>query len=126
MVSPLGSGPPKPSGPQRTSPATLKPLLALTVMTGTCRDCPQRVLVTGGACFVGATLVRRLAGSGNSARVFDNDSTGYLAYLDGVRAELVPGDIRDAGALGAALAGIDSIIHLAAAGSVVMSGTDPL
>jgi UDP-glucose 4-epimerase len=60
---------------------------------------PQRVLVTGGAGFVGATLVRRLAGSGHSVRVFDNYSTGNPAYLDGVDAELVEGDIRDAAAL---------------------------
>jgi UDP-glucose 4-epimerase len=87
---------------------------------------PQRVLVTGGAGFVGATLVRRLAGSGHSVRVFDNYSTGNPGYLDGVDAELVEGDIRDTGALDAALAGIESIIHLAAAGSVVMSVADPV
>ena len=75
---------------------------------------------------MGATLVRRLAGSGHSVRVFDNYSTGNPAYLDGVDAELVEGDIRDAGALDAALTGIESIIHLAAAGSVVMSVADPV
>jgi UDP-glucose 4-epimerase len=75
---------------------------------------------------VGATLVRRLAGSGHSVRVFDNYSTGNPAYLDGVGAALVEGDIRDAAALDAALAGIESVIHLAAAGSVVMSVADPV
>src|SRR5580698_8440609 len=96
------------------------------VVTEPVVSAPQRVLVTGGAGFVGATLVRRLAASGHSVRVFDNYSTGNPAYLDGVGAELAEGDIRDPGALDAALAGIDSIIHLAAAGSVVMSVADPV
>ena len=107
----------------RSSPG---PLLALPVMTEPAVTAPQRVLVTGGAGFVGATLVRRLAGSGHSVRVFDNYSTGNPAYLDGVDTELVEGDIRDAAALDAALAGIESVIHLAAAGSVVMSVADPV
>jgi UDP-glucose 4-epimerase len=86
----------------------------------------SRVLVTGGAGFVGATLVRRLVESGHAVRVFDNYSTGDASYLAGVDAELVEGDIRDAAALDAALAGIDAVIHLAAAGSVVMSVQDPV
>jgi UDP-glucose 4-epimerase len=86
----------------------------------------SRVLVTGGAGFVGATLVRRLVGSGHAVRVFDNYSTGDKSYLAGVDAELVEGDIRDAAALDAALGGMDAIIHLAAAGSVVMSVQDPV
>ena len=54
---------------------------------------------------MGATLVRRLAGSGHVGPRVDNYSTGNRAYLDGVDAELVEGDIRDAGALDAALTG---------------------
>src|SRR5256886_11512505 len=86
----------------------------------------RRVLVTGGAGFVGATLVRRLVGSGHAVRVLDNYSTGDASYLAGVDAELVEGDIRDAAALDAALAGIDAVVHLAAAGSVVKSVADPV
>jgi UDP-glucose 4-epimerase len=86
----------------------------------------SRVLVTGGAGFVGATLVRRLVESGHAVRVFDNYSTGDASYLAGVGAEQVEGDIRDAAALDAALGGMDAVIHLAAAGSVVMSVKDPV
>ena len=86
----------------------------------------SRVLVTGGAGFVGATLVRRLVDSGHAVRVFDNYSTGDASYLAGVDAELVEGDIRAPAALDAALAGMDAVIHLAAAGSVVMSVQDPV
>jgi UDP-glucose 4-epimerase len=89
-------------------------------------DEARRVLVTGGAGFVGATLVRRLVASGHSVRVFDNYSTGDASHLAGVDAELVEGDIRDVSALDAALAGIDAVIHLAAAGSVVLSVEDPV
>jgi UDP-glucose 4-epimerase len=84
-----------------------------------------RILVTGGAGFVGATLVRRLAASGYGVRVLDNLSTGDAAHLSGVDADLVKGDIRDADELDDAVAGCDAIIHLAAAGSVVGSVTDP-
>ena len=86
----------------------------------------RRVLVTGGAGFVGATLVRRLVDSGHSVRVFDNYSTGDPGQLAGVDAELVEGDIRDVAALDAALTGIQGVVHLAAAGSVVMSVEDPV
>jgi UDP-glucose 4-epimerase len=85
----------------------------------------EGVLVTGGAGFVGATLVRRLVASGYRVRVIDNLTTGDAAHLAGVDAELVTGDIRDAAALDVALAGMDSIIHLAAAGSVIGSVQDP-
>jgi UDP-glucose 4-epimerase len=89
-------------------------------------DDASRVLVTGGAGFVGATLVGRLVGSGHFVRVFDNYSTGDASHLAGVDAELVEGDIRDVPALDAALAGMQAVIHLAAAGSVVASVEDPV
>jgi len=83
-------------------------------------------LVTGGAGFVGATLVRRLVASGYRVRVLDNLSTGDAAHLEGVDAELVPGDIRDGDAVEGALKGLDAVIHLAAAGSVIGSIADPM
>jgi UDP-glucose 4-epimerase len=89
-------------------------------------DAPLRVLVTGGAGFVGATLVRRLVAAGHAVRVLDNFLTGDPSYLAGVDAEVVKGDIRDTAALDAALAGMQSVVHLAAAGSVVQSVADPV
>jgi UDP-glucose 4-epimerase len=83
------------------------------------------VLVTGGAGFVGATVVRRLVASGYRVRVLDNLTTGDAAHLAGVDAELVKGDIRDEAALDAALTGMQAIVHLAAAGSVIGSVQDP-
>jgi UDP-glucose 4-epimerase len=84
------------------------------------------ILVTGGAGFVGATLVRRLVTSGYRVRVLDNLTTGDPAHLDGVDAELVKGDIRDVAAMDDALSGMAAIIHLAAAGSVIGSVQDPV
>ena len=81
----------------------------------------ESILVTGGAGFVGATLVRRLVASGYRVRVFDNLSTGAEAHLAGLDTELVVGDIRDDDALDDALKGLDAVVHLAAAGSVVGS-----
>lgn len=74
---------------------------------------------------MGATLVRRLVESGYRVRVIDNLTTGDAAHLEGVDAELVKGDIRSASDLDSALKGMDSIVHLAAAGSVVGSVADP-
>ena len=82
-------------------------------------------MVTGGAGFVGATLVRRLVTSGYRVRVLDNLSTGDAAHLAGVDAELVEGDIRDEAAVRGALAGTGAVIHLAAAGSVTAAVADP-
>jgi len=86
----------------------------------------RRVLVTGGAGFIGATLVRRLVRSGHAVRVFDNYTTGAASHLAGVDVEEVVGDIRDVPALDGALMGIDAVVHLAAAGSVVDSVEDPV
>ncbi len=74
---------------------------------------------------MGASLVRRLAGGGYEVRVLDNLSTGHVSHLEGVEAEVVEGDIRDANTVDGALVGVESVVHLAAAGSVVMSVEDP-
>ncbi len=75
----------------------------------------KKITVTGGTGFIGSALVRRLLRDGHRVRVFDNDSRGSATRLDDIRddIELVTGDIRDAGAVAAALAGQDAVWHLA-------------
>ena len=83
-------------------------------------------LVTGGAGFIGANLLRQLDGS-HDVRVLDNLLRGSKDLLPAEREiELVVGDIRDPDAVKRAMDGVDLVIHLAAFGSVVESVTDPV
>jgi UDP-glucose 4-epimerase len=85
----------------------------------------RRVLVTGGAGFVGSALVRLLAERGDGVRVYDDLSTGSAELLEGTGAELVEGDIRDLDSLLRATRGCEVVFHLAAATGVVPSVEDP-
>ena len=85
----------------------------------------RRVLVTGGAGFIGSALVRLLAERGDEVRVYDNLSTGSADLIDGTGAELVEGDVRDVDALVRAAAGRDVVFHLAAGTGVLPSIEDP-
>jgi UDP-glucose 4-epimerase len=85
----------------------------------------RRALVTGGAGFIGSTLVRLLAERGYAVRVFDNLSTGSRTNLEDTDAELVEGDVRDVEALEGAAAGSEVVFHLAAGTGVVPSIEDP-
>lgn len=86
----------------------------------------MRVVVTGGAGFIGTNLVLRLASNPliNEVVVFDNFSTGMRRDELAV-AEVIEGDLRDADALTIALRGADSVVHLGALGSVPRSIDDP-
>jgi UDP-glucose 4-epimerase len=59
-------------------------------------------------------------------RALDNFSRGSREYLNGVEAEIVEGDIRDEAAVSNAMRGVDTVVHLAAFGSVVESVQDPV
>jgi nucleoside-diphosphate-sugar epimerase len=88
----------------------------------------MKVLVTGGAGFIGSNLVRRLAASAGSIRVLDDLSTGSRRNLDGVlgpTVTLLPGDLLDRAALEAAVNGVEVVYHLAALPSVARSVADP-
>ncbi len=78
---------------------------------------PSKILVTGGAGYVGSTLVRHLLAAGARVRVLDRLKFGgesLLSLLPRPRFELVPGDVRDEAAVAAALEGVDAVVHLAA------------
>lgn len=88
----------------------------------------MKVVVTGGAGFIGANLLGRLAVAWDSPDLLavDDLSTGAAANLEGVRAELVEGSILDRDLLDHAFAGADAVVHLAAVPSVPRSVADPL
>ena len=87
----------------------------------------MRIVVTGGAGFIGANLVRHLVDvAGASVAVVDDLSTGAKNNLNGVAAELHVGSILDADLLDEVVAGADAIVHLAARPSVPRSIADPL
>jgi dTDP-L-rhamnose 4-epimerase len=86
----------------------------------------MRVLITGGAGFIGSHLADRLLADGNEVRALDNlDPQVHSAaerpdYLD-AEVELQVGDVRDHEAVGRALEGVDAVVHFAAAVGVGQS-----
>jgi dTDP-glucose 4,6-dehydratase len=75
----------------------------------------MRVLVTGGAGFIGSHFAKRLQAAGDAVRVLDKLTySGNPANLDGTGIELVAGDICDAGAVADAAEGCDAIVNFAA------------
>jgi UDP-glucose 4-epimerase len=88
----------------------------------------MKVVVTGGAGFIGANLCRELAARPGIDRVvaLDDLSTGNPANLAGVPAELVEGSILDRSLLIDVVEGADAVVHLAARPSVPRSLADPV
>ena len=77
----------------------------------------MKVLVTGGAGYIGSVLVPQLLSRGCAVRVVDILRFGgeaLLPVLDHPGLEVVRADIRDAAAMRAALQGVDAVVHLAA------------
>jgi UDP-glucose 4-epimerase len=86
-----------------------------------------KVVVTGGAGFIGANLCRTLLDAGvTDVTVVDDLSTGRQDNLDGVDVEIVEATILDPAALDAAFAGASAIVHLAARPSVPRSIVEPV
>ena len=85
-----------------------------------------RVVVTGGAGFIGSNLVRALLERGDEVRVLDNFSTGNRANLDGLEVEIVEGELRSYERVHNAVRKADVVYHLGALGSVPRSVQDPL
>jgi UDP-N-acetylglucosamine 4-epimerase len=92
----------------------------------------MKILITGGAGFIGSNLVEALLQNKDISlvRVLDNLATGHLENLkefqDNPKFEFVLGDIRKASDCLKACEGIDAISHQAALGSVPRSIADPI
>jgi UDP-glucose 4-epimerase len=88
----------------------------------------SRVLVTGGAGFIGSNLVAALLERGDDVRVLDNFSTGSRANLAalGRDVEVVEGDLRSYERVHTAVRGTEVVFHQGALGSVPRSVQDPL
>ncbi len=87
----------------------------------------MRVLVTGGAGFIGSHLVRALISKGFKVRVVDDLSRGSLRSLDPFldSIEFVRGDIRDGYLVSGLVRGVDVVVHLAALVDALESMDNP-
>src|SRR5919204_5645914 len=75
----------------------------------------MRILVTGGAGFIGSHFAKRLVGAGKDVVVLDKLTySGNRANLEGANVEFVEGDIADPNAVAAAADGADAIVNFAA------------
>jgi len=85
-----------------------------------------RILVTGGAGFIGSNLVHRLCAAGHRVVVVDDLSNSSVANVAGLDIEFIEASILDRVALGKAATDADTIVHLAALGSIPRSLSAPL
>src|SRR3954469_9750696 len=85
-----------------------------------------KVLVTGGAGFIGSNLVRALLERGDDVRVLDNFSTGFRTNLEELDIEIIEGDLRSYERVHNAVRGVEMVFHQGALPSVPRSVQDPL
>lgn len=90
----------------------------------------SKILITGGAGFIGSNLCDYFIASGNQITVLDNFSTGFHHNIEHLKDDpnftLIEGDIRDLATCRRACEGQDYILHQAALGSVPRSINDPI
>ena len=90
---------------------------------------PSKILITGGAGFIGSHLVDRLMMGGQNVTVFDNLSNGSLknleSWLENEHFRFIKGDLKKLGDVGEAVKGIELVFHLAANPEVRVGETDP-
>lgn len=90
----------------------------------------KKILITGGAGFIGSNLTEYFLNQGYFVRCLDNFSTGYRynieEFLSNPNYELLEGDIRDLTTCQQAVTGVDYVLHQAALGSVPRSIVDPI
>ena len=86
----------------------------------------SKVLVIGGAGYIGAHICQSLVDNGYSVRIFDDFSNGLHRRIEGKFTDLVEASVLDRSVLISAMDGIDSVIHLAAKKAVEESVSNPL
>lgn len=90
----------------------------------------MKILITGGAGFIGSNLCDYFIGKGNEVICLDNFATGHLHNLNAVinnsNFTLIEGDIRNIEDCQKAVQGVDYVLHQAALGSVPRSIKDPI
>jgi UDP-glucose 4-epimerase len=86
----------------------------------------MKILVTGGAGFIGSHIVEHYQGVADEIRVLDNLRTGYRKNLDGQRCTFIEGSITDRELVRQAVQGIDYVFHMAAMVSVPESMAKPV
>jgi len=88
----------------------------------------MKVLVTGGAGFIGSHVVKALVDNGDQVWVIDDYSTGSQDNLETVRSriKMVEGDIRDPEIVGPVISEVDTVLHQGALPSVPRSFSDPV
>lgn len=86
----------------------------------------DRILVTGGAGFIGSHLCELLVQQRRAVVVLDDLSTGNQRNLAGLPVDFVRGSCADPAAVARAIAGCNKVVHLAALPSVVRSVEDPM
>jgi UDP-glucose 4-epimerase len=88
----------------------------------------MKILVTGGAGFIGSHIVEALVKKGHEVRVLDNFFSGKMENLRAVKGdvEVLRGDCADLKAAGRAARGVEAVFHEGAIASVARSVKDPL
>jgi UDP-glucose 4-epimerase len=86
----------------------------------------KKILVVGGAGYIGAHVAYLLQENGYGVRIYDDFSNGLKSRVEGKFSDVVIGDVLDRQALISACEGIDAVIHLAAKKAVGESVDNPL
>jgi UDP-glucose 4-epimerase len=86
----------------------------------------MKVLVTGGAGFIGSNVIKLLLSKGIIVRVLDNLSSGYIDNLSGYNVEFIEGDVCDKKIVMKACIGVEAVFHFAASVGRQRSIDDPI
>jgi len=88
----------------------------------------MKILITGGAGFIGSNIARACLKKGYQVRIIDNLSTGKLENIKDIRKKVkfVKADINNSQALAKIMKGVDVVFHEAALASVIRSFIEPL